>query len=106
LLGPFFGDVLVSRQSFAPETVQLSAKRLQALRAGLVDPASAVDPVDHQPDIFQYLEMLGDCRATDGKLCSELADRAGPVNDALEDRASGRVPERGPHVRVVIHGLR
>jgi hypothetical protein len=84
----------------------LGAQRFQAFRARLVDAARTIDSIDHQPHIFQDLQMLRDCRATDRKLCSELADGAGFINDALENRASRCVAECSPHVRVVIHGLR
>src|SRR5918999_5493927 len=86
-----FGGLLVGRQGFAPEPVELSAKGAHAVRVELVDAPIACGPVDDQPRILQHLQVLGNRRASDRQLRCELAHGSGAVGKALENGAPRRV---------------
>jgi hypothetical protein len=98
-----FGDLLVGRQGFAPEPVELSAKGTHAVWVELVDAAIACAPVDYEPRVLQHLQVLGDRRATDRELRCELADRSGAVSKALENRAPRCVRQSRPQFGLVSH---
>jgi hypothetical protein len=88
--------LLVGRQGFAPELVEVGAQLGDPVRIELVDAARAQRAIDHQPGGLEHLEVLRDGGSADRQLAGELADRARAVGEALEDRAPRRIAERGP----------
>ena len=53
-----FDELLVRREGFAPEPLELGAQRGHTGRVELVDAAIASGSVEHQPRVLQHLQVL------------------------------------------------
>src|SRR3954466_13264957 len=71
--------LLEGGQRALPHAVQVGAQDLQAGRVDLVEAPRAGLAVDHQPDVLEHLQVLGDGGAADRQVGGELADGAGAV---------------------------
>src|SRR5215217_2653136 len=83
LLWVLLDDLLEGRKRLIPEPVELGAQRGHAVRVRPVDAAVAVTPVEHEPGLLQYLQVLRDRRSCDGQLARDVADGTRAQRDAL-----------------------
>src|SRR5207344_225866 len=75
-------------QCVVPESVEVGAKRLDAGGVELVQAPRACGAIDDQLRVLEDAEMLRDRRPADRKLACNLADRKGPVEEPLDNRAA------------------
>src|SRR5215211_3904353 len=87
---------LVGAQRGSPEPIEIGAQLGEAVRVDTVDAAVAGGFVQHETGPLEDLQMLRDGRPADGQAASDLADGAGALGDALEDRPPGAISERRP----------
>ena len=92
-------DRLVGRERLGPEAVKFSSKRCQPIGVDLVDALLAGSLVDDETGVLQDLQMLRDRRPADGQLTGQLADRAGVLDQPLEDRPPDRISQRRTRAR-------
>ena len=97
----WFGGRLEVGQGSGPELVEVGAQHAQPLLIDGVDATRAGGTVGDEPGVLEHLEVLGDGGAADRQLAGQLADRARALGDPLEDRAAGRIGERGEPVALV-----
>jgi hypothetical protein len=79
-------------------------KSPETVRVGLVDPMLARRPVNDEPGVLEYLQVLRDRRPADRKRIRQLAHGLGVCCEALEDGPPGRVAECRPAARRVSLG--
>ena len=96
-------DRLVGRERLGPEAVEFGPKHCQPIRVDLVDALLAGSFVDDETGVLQHLQMLRDRRPADGQLTGQLADRAGVLDQPLENRPPGRISQCRPAIRRVSH---
>src|SRR5215471_7800434 len=83
-----FLDLRLERvERLRPELIEPGAELAEPVRVDLVDVASALRLMDHEPRVLQDLEMLRHGRSADRQLGRELADRARRACESLEDFA-------------------
>src|SRR3954454_22718283 len=98
------GCLAKRRERLVPEGVEVGAQVGQCLRVHLVEPARADLAVDDQPGVLEDLQVLRDRGAADRELAGQLADRARPGDEALEDGLSRGIAEDGHRCSYVRHG--
>src|SRR3954471_3561566 len=82
------GCIAKRRERLVPERVEVGAQVGQCLRIHLVEAAGADLAVDDQAGVLEDLQVLRDRGAADRELAGQLADRARPGDEALEDGPS------------------
>src|SRR4051812_18632585 len=100
LLCLFDGD-LVGREGTAPEPVEVGAERGEPVGVDAIDAAIARRLVNDETGVFEDLQVLRDGGPADREPAGELADRAWPLDQALEDRMPRAISQREPHVMLV-----
>ncbi len=68
-----FRDRLERGERLRPEAVEIGTQRFKAGPVDRVDATSSFGAVEDKPGVLEYPQVLGDGRATDGKLVSQLA---------------------------------
>src|SRR3954464_10092631 len=76
--------LLESRERALPHLVEVAAQDRQPGRIDLVQAACARLAVDHQADVLEHLQVLGDRGPAHRELGRELADRPRAVGQAVE----------------------
>src|SRR5919108_927392 len=95
LRGWLLDGLLVGRQRLVPKPVELGAKRRESRRVDSVNALFACACVDHEPCVSEDFEVLRDRWPADREDAGQVADRAGTLDEQLEDRAPGGIAEGG-----------
>lgn len=96
---------LESGERLVPELVEPFPERAEAIGVDVVHAARPLGAIRHQTRQLQDLEMLRDGRPADGHVARDLADRARPGAQVLEDFPPRGICQ-GCQCRCVSHVLR
>jgi hypothetical protein len=92
--GAGLGGALVRDESAIPEPIEVVPQRIDAGGIELIEAAVSLRPIDDEVCVFQNPEMLRDGGPADREIAGEFPDWLRAVHEALEDRATGGIPER------------
>ena len=79
-----------------PQAIEVGTQPLDACEVELVQAPVARRTINDELRTLQYPEMLRDRRPADWKVAGQVADGAGALEQALEDRAASGVPQCVP----------
>src|SRR5688572_9416392 len=94
-------DGLERGERVSPEPVEISAQRFQACRVYGVYATSSFRAIGDQTCILEHPQVLGDRRAADWKLVSQLAHSVWADDEALEDSATSAIAQGVPRIGFV-----
>src|SRR5207247_11227381 len=89
----------------APGPCDPALDRTQRIGAHAHDAPLPLDAALDQPGLFEHAQVAGNCRAADAERLGDVADAQFAARDQpLDDRAPGRIGERGEHAIETLGG--
>jgi hypothetical protein len=89
-------DRLERGESLRPEAIEIAAQRGKAGRIDCVDTTCAFRAIEHKTGILEHPQVLRDSRTGNREVAGQFPDSLWPFHKALEDGASGAVPQGFP----------
>jgi hypothetical protein len=94
-------DRLERGESLRPEAIEIATQRCKAGRIDCVDTTCAFRAIEHKTGILEHPQVLRDSRTGNREIAGQFPDRTWPFHKALEDGASGAIPQGFPRAHFV-----